>query len=182
MTLAYVLRRFGTFLLIIWTTATINFVVPRFAPGDPVQAILGTMEAQGARVENSAEMINAFRARFGLDDPILVQYFKYLWAMVHLDLGYSLAYFPATVTSIIRTAMPYTLSLLTFTTFVTFTLGVLAGALLVWHATPRALRLLISVFFVLAPIPYYLLAMVLIYVLVIGWASFRRVASPRWAG
>lgn len=164
MTIQYVLRRFGIFLLIIWTTATINFMVPRMAPGDPVQAMLGTMEAQGARVENSAEMINAFRARFGLDDPIWLQYLKYLFAMARFDLGYSLAYFPATVTSIIRTAMPYTIGLLTVTTLVTFTLGILAGALLVWHATPQALRWLITLFMVLAPIPYYLLAMVFIFV------------------
>jgi peptide/nickel transport system permease protein len=164
MTIAYILRRFGTFLLIIWATATINFVVPRFAPGDPVQAILGTMEAQGARVENSAVLIQAFRDRFGLDDPIHVQYIKYLYAMARFDLGYSLAYFPATVTSIIRIAMPYTLSLLSFTTVITFILGILSGALLVWQATPRALRMLITVFLILAPIPYYLLAMVFIFV------------------
>lgn len=163
MTIQYVLRRFGIFLLIIWTTATINFVVPRLAPGDPVQAIMGRMQEQGARIENSAVLINAFRERFGLDDPIYIQYLKYLWAMVRFDLGYSLAHFPATVTGIIKTAMPYTIGLLTFTTFVTFTLGILAGALLVWRTTPGVVKAVISIFMILAPIPYYLLAMVFIF-------------------
>lgn len=163
MTIQYVLRRFGIFLLIIWTTATINFVVPRMAPGDPVQAILGRMQEQGATVENSAVLINAFRERFGLDDPVYLQYLKYLWAMVRFDLGYSLAHFPATVTDIIKTAMPYTIGLLTFTTFVTFTFGILAGALLVWRTTPGVAKAVISIFMILAPIPYYLLAMVFIF-------------------
>ena len=36
MTLTYVLKRFGIFFLIIWAASTINFVIPRLAPGDPM--------------------------------------------------------------------------------------------------------------------------------------------------
>jgi len=165
MTIEYVLKRFGIFLLIIWATATINFVVPRLAPGDPVQAMLGTMEEQGAKVENSAQLIDAFRERFGLDDPIHIQYLKYLWAIARLDLGFSLAHFPASVTDIIKTAMPYTIGLLTVTTVLEFTLGILAGALLIWQATPRIAKIIIPFFLAIAPIPYYLLAMILIFTL-----------------
>ena len=165
MTIQYVLRRLGIFVLIIWTTATINFVIPRLAPGDPVQAMLGVMAEQGATVENSAVLIEAFREKFGMDDPIYVQYFKYLWAMARLDMGYSLAHFPAKVTDIIGAAAPYTLGLLSVTTVITFSLGTLAGALLVWRGTAKAAKVLISLFMVLAPIPYYLLAMVLMFLL-----------------
>ena len=165
MTIQYVLRRLGIFVLIIWTTATINFVIPRLAPGDPVQAMMGVMAEQGATVENSAVLIEAFREKFGMDDPIYVQYFKYLWAMARLDMGYSLAHFPAKVTDIIGAAAPYTLGLLSVTTVITFSLGTLAGALLVWRGTAKAAKVLISLFMVLAPIPYYLLAMVLMFLL-----------------
>jgi peptide/nickel transport system permease protein len=165
MTIQYVLRRLGIFVLIIWTTATINFIIPRLAPGDPVQAMLGVMAEQGATVQNSAVLIAAFREKFGMDDPIYIQYLKYLWAMARLDMGYSLAHFPATVTEIISTAAPYTLGLLSVTTLITFTLGTLAGALLVWRGTAKLAKALISLFMVLAPIPYYLLAMVLMFLL-----------------
>lgn len=165
MTIQYVLRRLGIFVLIIWATATINFVIPRLAPGDPVSAMLGTMSEQGATIENSAVIIEGFRKRFGLDDPIYIQYLKYLWAMARLDMGYSLAHFPAKVTDIIGTAAPYTLGLLSVTTVITFTLGILAGALLVWRGTAKAAKALISLFMFIAPIPYYLLAMVLMFLL-----------------
>jgi peptide/nickel transport system permease protein len=165
MTIQYVLRRLGIFLLIIWATATINFIIPRLAPGDPVQSMLGTMAEQGAQVENSAVLIEAFREKFGMDDPIHVQYLKYLWAMARLDMGYSLAHFPAKVTDIIRAAAPYTLGLLSVTTVITFTLGILAGALLVWRGTAKAAKALISLLMFIAPIPYYLLAMVLMFFL-----------------
>jgi peptide/nickel transport system permease protein len=165
MTVQYIIRRIGIFFLIVWTTATINFIIPRLAPGDPVQAMLGRMETQGARFEDSAVLIEGYREKFGLDDPILIQYLKYLWAMARFDLGYSLALFPATVTEIIANAIPYTLGLLLVTTILTFSLGVLAGALLVWRGTSPVARALISAFMMLAPIPYYLLAMILMFLL-----------------
>lgn len=165
MTISYALRRFGIFLLIIWTTATINFVTPRLAPGDPVQAMLGRMQAQGAVVENGAAIVEGFRQEFGLDQPLYIQYLKYLWALLHFDLGYSLALFPATVMDIIGTAIPYTLGLLSVSTVLTFSIGILSGALLVWRGTARAAKALISIFMMLAPIPYYLLAMILMFLL-----------------
>jgi peptide/nickel transport system permease protein len=163
MTLGYLARRLGVFLLVVWVTATINFVVPRLAPGDPVQAVLSRLEAQGSKVEDSAVMIEQYRKLFGLDDPLWVQYLRYLGNLFQLNLGYSLTYFPASVWDIIRNALPYTLGLLTITTLLSFGIGIIAGALLVWRATPRSARLFIPLLMILAPIPYYLLAMLLLF-------------------
>ena len=165
MNIQYVLRRLGIFVLIIWVASTINFIIPRLAPGDPIGAILGQMQVQGATVANSAEIIATFRQRFGLDDPIYVQYFKYLWALMRFDLGYSIAYFPARVTDIVSNALPYTIGLLTITTIITFGLGIFAGALLVWRSTPGVVRVVITFLMMLAPIPYFLLAIILVSVL-----------------
>ena len=87
MSVRYILKRLGIFFLIIWVASTLNFFIPRLAPGDPIAAILGQMEVQGAKVENSAQIINLFRERFGLDDPLYIQYLKYLGSLVRLDLG-----------------------------------------------------------------------------------------------
>jgi peptide/nickel transport system permease protein len=165
MNIQYLLRRLGIFVLFIWVASTINFIIPRLAPGDPIGAILGQMQVQGATVANSAEIIAAFRERFGLDDPIHVQYLRYLWALTRFDLGYSIAYFPARVMDIVSNALPYTIGLLTLTTIITFGLGILAGALLVWRATPGVARAVITFLMMLAPIPYFLLAIILVSVL-----------------
>lgn len=172
MTVRYVLRRFGIFFLIIWVASTINFLIPRLAPGDPIGAILGQMEVQGAKVENSAQLIAMFRERFGLDDPLYLQYFKYLGALARLDLGYSIAFFPAKVTDIVANALPYTIGLLAVSTLITFVLGVFAGALLVWHTTPRLAKIVITFFMMLAPIPYFLLAIIFISVLAFSLGIF----------
>jgi peptide/nickel transport system permease protein len=165
MTRRYLLKRVGLFLLTIWVASTLNFLIPRLSPGDPVAGVLGAMQMQGASVANSAEIIASFRARFGLDDPIYIQYLKYLWALAHFDLGYSIAHFPSTVTDIIGNAILYTLGLLSVTSVLTFVIGIFGGALLVWRGTPSAAKSVITLFLMLAPIPYYLLAMLLIFLL-----------------
>ncbi len=165
MTFRYIAKRIGLFFLTIWVASTINFLIPHLSPGDPVAGVIGAMQAQGTTVANSAEIITSFRARFGLDDPIPVQYLKYLWALAHLDLGLSIAHFPTPVSSIIGASLPYTLILLTVATVLTFIIGNFAGALLVWKATPAAAKTFITIFMMLAPIPYYLLAMILIFLL-----------------
>src|SRR5215207_2755712 len=144
MTLQYLLKRVGLFLLTVWVASTLNFAIPRLAPGDPIAAVLGAMQTQGATIADSGSIIEAFRERFGLDEPILVQYGKYMWALVHFDLGLSIAHFPTKVTDIIATSIPYTLGLLTAATLITFVVGILAGALLVWQSKPRAAKTLIT--------------------------------------
>src|SRR5581483_11667187 len=126
------------FFLIVWVAASINFIIPRLAPGDPVAAMVGRMSQQGASVEGSAQIIENYRKQFGLDDPLPVQYVKYLWALMRFDLGPSLSNFPTPVSDIIARALPWTIGLLVIATLIAFTLGSLFGALLVWRATPRA--------------------------------------------
>lgn len=163
MTVGYVIRRVGVFFLIVWAAATINFVVPRLAPGDPVEVVLGRLEEQGARVSDSAKIIAEYRAMFGLDDPLWLQYVKYLGATARFQLGYSLALFPATVMDVILNALPYTIGLLVTTTVLSFIIGTLAGGLLMWRDTPRAAKALVPVLMMIAPIPYYLVAMLLLF-------------------
>ena len=87
MTVRYVVTRVAIFFLVIWTTATINFVVPLLAPGDPMSAMLGRMQEQGQVIEGGGQIVQEYRTLFGLDDPILVQYGKYLWNLAHFNMG-----------------------------------------------------------------------------------------------
>ncbi len=163
MTVRYILTRVAIFFLVIWTTATINFVMPRLAPGDPMAAMLGRMQEQGQVIEGGGEIIEEYRKLFGLDDPILVQYGKYLWNLVNFNMGYSLAHFPAKVIDIILDGLPYTIGLLGISVFLQFTLGIILGALFVWPRAPKIIDYIAPFFFAISPIPYYLFAMFLIY-------------------
>ncbi len=69
------------------------------------------MQVQG-RVENAQEIIESWKNRFGLNDPLYVQYFRYLGNLVRFDFGYSLSKFPSTAWDIVRPAIPWTLGLI----------------------------------------------------------------------
>ena len=124
------------FLLTVWLGATLIFVIPRLAPGDPVTAMLSRMTAQSGTVENSDEIIAAWREKFGLDAPWHVQYFRYLRNMATFDLGYSLAFFPAEVEDMSARTLPWTLGLYLLATLMSFILGNTVGALMAWRKTP----------------------------------------------
>lgn len=172
LTRTYVIRRLGMYLLTVWLGSTIIFIIPRLVPGDPVAAMIGRMSQSGARVENSAELINAWRARFGLDAPVPIQYLNYLRNAVTLDLGYSLAHFPATVREMVAQAVPWTIGLLALATVISFVLGNLIGALMAWGPTPGWLKRLLPLSLTFTSIPYFMLAILLIYVFGFGLRLF----------
>jgi peptide/nickel transport system permease protein len=163
--LDYVLRRVAMFIFVVFVAATMNFLIPRLAPGNPIGAITSRMQQASAGIENGQAMFEAYRERFGLNDPLYVQYANYLANTLRLDLGYSLSAFPAGVWEIIQPSILWTIGLITVSVLITFVLGVTAGALLAWRGTPALVKALVPATMVLAVLPYYLLALLLLYAL-----------------
>lgn len=163
LTRGYVLRRLGMFLLTIWLGATIIFIVPRLMPGDPVTAMVGRMVAAAGRIENADKIIEAWRKKFGLDDPVLVQYVRYMGNLVTGDLGYSLGNFPATVSEMIGRALPWTIGLLSVATLLSFFLGNAIGAILGWRPTPNWVKSALPFALTFNSVPFFMLGMIMIY-------------------
>lgn len=173
----YLFRRVGVFFLTIWISATLIFLIPRLAPGDPIAAMVARMTEQAGYVENSDVIIEGWRQRFGLNDPPFVQYLRYLSSVVRLDFGYSLASFPTTVSEIIGRALPWTLGLLLNATIITFLVGNFLGALLAWRSTPRLIKLMIPVGMMFTSIPSILAAIFLIYIFAFTLDLFPMIGS-----
>jgi len=171
MTWAYFLQRLALFFVVVLTAMTANFILAHAVPGDPIGAVISQMTTRGGAVENSAEIIASYRERFGLDEPIWVQYLVYVWNTLRFDLGTSIIYFPQSVTAAIVNALPWTIGLLLAATVIAFTLGSILGALLAWAATPRLARVLAPLLIVFSSIPYYLLALILLYVFAV-WPNW----------
>ena len=161
----YVVRRFLIFVVTVWVAASVNFIVPRLVPGDPIGACIQNMTLQGASVTNGAQIIAAYRKIFGLDQPLYIQYVRYLANTVHFNFGYSLTAFPTPVSQIIAESLPWTVGLLGTTTILSFVIGTLFGALLGWAGSPRLARIAIPFFMILAAVPYYLFAILLLFLL-----------------
>jgi peptide/nickel transport system permease protein len=163
-TLGYFLRRLGIFFLTIWIAATVIWLIPRLAPGDPITAMVSRMTSQAGYVENADKIIAGWKERFGLNDPLPVQYIRYMGNLVHMDFGFSMAYFPTPVSDIIGLALPWTVGLLLVAVTITFFLGNFLGAIMVWTRTPQLAKYLIPIGMIFTSLPSILAAIFLIYI------------------
>ena len=76
----YARGRFVQLLIVLWGAATLNFLVPRLAPGNPIRERLYTLSNSGGINQQAIEeMVRSYNVEFGLDQPLLVQYVRYLW-------------------------------------------------------------------------------------------------------
>lgn len=168
----YVVRRVLIFLVVVWLAATLNFLILRLAPGDPVAGILVRIAQQGGSIAGSDEIIRAYRQTFGLDEPLLTQYVRFVASYARLDLGVSLSNFPTPVSAIIGRALPWTIGLLGVTTLIAFILGTAFGAILSWRSTPRLVRSALPVLMIAAAVPYYLVAIFILAIFSFGLHLF----------
>jgi peptide/nickel transport system permease protein len=174
LTVGYVLRRLGMFFFTVFLGTTVIFIIPRLAPGDPVAAMVSRMSAQAGSAANTAEIIQAWRTRFGLDAPMPIQYLRYLANVSTFQLGPSLSHFPTQVGDLVVRAMPWTLGLLSLATIMSFIGGNVVGALLAWRSTPGMVRALLPVTLTFTSIPPFMLGILLLYLFAFGlkWFPF----------
>ena len=95
-------QRLGMTLLVAFLAITINFLIPRAMPGDPIEQQLSQLSAtSGGNVGDIKAMVQAYRERFGLDQPLWRQYLNYLIDVARGDFGYSLTNYPERVSDVI---------------------------------------------------------------------------------
>ncbi|HMG50595.1 MAG TPA: ABC transporter permease [Inquilinus sp.] len=131
--MAFVARRLFFYLVAFLVAASINFLIPRLMPGDPVDIMFSQ---SGTRL--SVENIAALKATFGfVDGPLWQQYLTYLGSVFTGDLGVSVKYFPISVVEVLGNALPWTLFLMGGATLLSFTMGTLLGILAAWRRGSR---------------------------------------------
>jgi len=103
---SYLINRVMTLFLTIVIAATIIWIIPRLSPVDPAEIALGRMAAGAGSVANSEEILAQLRANMGIDQPFLVQYFKYITGALVFDFGLNTVAFPTPVSTLILNALP----------------------------------------------------------------------------
>ncbi len=122
------------------------------------------------------EALLALREAFGFtNEPVLTQYVKYVSHMLRGDLGVSVAYFPAKVTTVIGTGLMWTLFLTGFAVVISFLLGTLLGVYAAWRRGGYLDSVLPPTLVLLGAFPYFWLAMIGLYFLgfVLDWFPLR---------
>mgnify|MGYP001627782474 CR=1 FL=1 len=160
----YLGNRLVTLFLTIFIAATLIWIIPRLSPVDPAEIALGRMAAGAGTVGNSEEILAQLRAQLGIDQPWFIQYARYILGVLQFDFGLSTANFPTPVSSLIANALPWTLGLMLISITITFFIGNLLGALMVWEHSPRLVKVAIPAAMVFTSIPPILSALLLMWI------------------
>jgi peptide/nickel transport system permease protein len=165
--MSFLLRRIGFYLVTLWVAVTINFLIPRLMPGNPVQIVFARIRHQA-----TPATIHAFSVAFGINSNqgLLSQYASYLTQLARGNLGVSITYFPADVSTVIRQSLPWTLALVGIATVLSFVIGTLLGILSAWRRGSWVDSLLPVTAF-LSAIPYFWFGLVVltIFAVDLGW-------------
>lgn len=156
----YLLRKFGLLLFTLWVAVTLNFILPRLVPGDPVASMMARYQGQLTPVAAAA-----LRIAYGLDNhsSAVQQYFTYLSNLLHGDFGRSVSQFPTPVRDVIAQAAPWTIGLIGTCTILSFLIGSLLGLYSAWKRGARLADAMPPIALFLNSMPYQLLALMLVY-------------------
>ena len=183
---SYLLNRVVTLLITVWIAATLIWIIPRLSPVDPADIMLGRMAAGAGAVENADQILAQLRENFGLNDPLVVQYVKYIRNVVTFDFGLSTATFPTQVSTLIARALPWTVGLMLLSVIITFFIGNALGALMAWDRSPKLVRVAIPVAMVFTSIPPILSGLLLMWLLAakLRWfpltGAYGLTVEPGW--
>ncbi|ESX93697.1 ABC transporter permease [Mesorhizobium sp. LNJC403B00] len=142
----------------------LNFFLLQLAPGDAADVMAG--EAGSATVETMA----ALRERFGLDNPLLVQLFNYLYNLAHFSLGFSPRY-GMPVADLIGQRLPGTLLLMAVALTIAIALGLVLGSLMAVFSghLPDRLLSVVSLLFYSIPGFWIGLMLIVLFSVKLGW-------------
>jgi peptide/nickel transport system permease protein len=154
-------RKLAVYGLTFFIAATIDWLIPRFMPGDPVQSLV-SRQGFGLTAEGAQALADYYNRLFGLGRPIWEQYLNFWASLLHGDLGRSVYLTGRPVTSVIMSAVPYTLALVVPSILLSWWVGNNFGAL---AARRKWLdNTILPVGYVLTATPYMWLAILLAWV------------------
>jgi peptide/nickel transport system permease protein len=171
----FILRRLGFYLVAFWASITLNFLLPRFMPGDPVSRMFARTQGK-----MQPEQIEALRKLLGVDDrPIWEQYIDYLHNIITGNMGISISRFPTPVTEVIAAQIGWTLLLGGTALVIAAVVGNLLGILAAWRRGGAIDSVLPPVLIFIGSFPYFWIAMGALYLfgVTLGWSPLRHAFS-----
>ena len=165
--MGFLARRLGFYLVTAWAAISLNFLIPRLMPGNPVSIMLARLGGQA-----TPQAVAALKQAFGLDtgQGLMGQYLTYWNHLAHGDLGVSITYYPERVSTVISQALPWTVVLVGTATVISFALGTLLGVVTGWKRG-TAWDLLLPATTLLTAVPYFWIALLALTVFGVhlGW-------------
>jgi peptide/nickel transport system permease protein len=168
--LAYIAKRLVQFVLVVFIGINLAYVITHATPIDPVEQSISAVTSFGNTAPEAIEQMRiSLRELYGLEGSALQQYLVFWKRILRADFGPSMSAFPTPVSTLIARALPWTTGLLVVSTIVSWVLGNWLGGLAGYYQKSRALKLLGVIAMGLHPMPYYILALLLLIVFGFLW-------------
>lgn len=161
--MSYLVRRLGAAVLILFGVSVITFLLLYLLPADPARQIAGRSA--------SAATVASIREQLGLDQPLLVQYGRYLDNLLHGDLGRSYLQ-RAEVSELIASRLPASLVLMAAGIAAELALGLTMGIVAAVRRGRPADQALMVTSFVFVSAPQFVVGILLLYVFAVRLAWF----------
>src|SRR4051794_2188323 len=130
--MSWFVRRLCFYAFALWVAATVNFMLPRLMPGDPLGGILQRLSP--AQIQANPGIIQTYKTLLGGGkESLWSAYPKYLKHVVTLDFGISTSNYPAKVADVIARTLPYSICLVGIAFLLAFALGTGIGMLAAWR-------------------------------------------------
>lgn len=166
--MGYFLRRLSFYLVALLVAATLNFIIPRAMPGDPV-----TMMFAHATTQVTPERIAAMQKLLGfVDGPLYVQYLTYLKSIVSWELGTSIKFYPLSVNELLGSAFGWSLFLAGSAVILSFSIGSILGIFAAWRRGSKYDAFITPGMLIIQAVPQVVIAMLALFTFAIGLGWF----------
>jgi peptide/nickel transport system permease protein len=163
-------RRLLFYVFAIWVALTVNFLLPRLMPGDPLAGLMQHLTP--AQLAANPGLINTYRAVLGGgNNSIWQDYVTYLGRIAHFDFGISTSNYPTPVSEVVGRTLPYSIFLVGVAFLLAFIIGTTVGMVAAWRRGGVVDNVFVSAFMAVGAFPAFFTALICMYFLGLkaGW-------------
>lgn len=173
----FILKRLGYMLLVLFAVVTITFFLVHMIPGDPITSMVQDLPEETRAV---------YLSKYGFDQPVTVQYVKFMKQLLTGDLGSSLRYPGRRVIDIVGNYAPISGVIGGLALLIGFTIGIVLGIVAALNRNRWSDRVIMVVALLGTTIPTFVMAAVLQYTLTVtfpifpttGWGTAKHLVLP----
>jgi peptide/nickel transport system permease protein len=163
-------RRLAFYVFAIWVALTINFLLPRLMPGDPIAGVMQHLSS--AQISANPGIVKTYQALLGGGNHSIWQdYVTYLGRIAHLNFGISTSNYPVTVSEMVGRTLPYSIFLVGVGFILAFIIGIAIGMVAAWRRGKFVDTVIVPAFMMVSAFPAFFIALLGLYFLGLkaGW-------------
>jgi len=164
-------RRLAFYVFALWVALTINFLLPRLMPGDPLGGVLSHLSP--SQISANPGIVQTYQLLLGGGGhSIWHDYVTYLHRIASFDFGISTSNYPAPVSAVVSRTLPYSIFLVGVAFLLAFIIGTVVGMIAAWRRGGAVDSVLVPTFMALSAFPAFFTALLGLYFFGLKWNWF----------